>query len=449
MPAPCDAGPTNSEVKMKILVWSVILVFVLVVVSGAVWWELRPQVIIFDDGNKLTLLAVDYGKHHVSPGPTKRSFNTPTNALVLWVRQQHDPNEYGNFQYYLYDQAGTACVAGNFGSYGNNRRGNEVVGVQFNAFPHREGRFYVRVEEFGNGGQELSDQKFVIHNPARGSLSSWTAQTLPDTEQDGDMTVTLKKLVSGAKMPYNRGDGEDDDAINKGVQATFNVQIDGTNATMWEPVSFEMTDATGNHVEAMIRPQQSQQLQMQGNDVTATYQYGLWPDEPWKLRVEFSKQSGFDSSESWTVQGIPVDPGRQRDFWNFGRRQNNATNVFAEGDVGGLHLKIYRAKYFTDMPPNSQPQGGLSIEVDPSLPDGTRMTIVSLTDDQTNDINYWDAGWNGGRRAGGGTIYHYSLQDVDGATNLNLTLAVHASHYLEFTAKPEAAPDDSSDQSNQ
>ncbi len=219
--------------------------------------------------------------------------------------------------------------------------------------------------EYGNGGQELSDQKFSLHNPAHGSPAGWMAQSLPDTEQDGEMTVTLKKLVTGAKMPYNRGDADGDDAINKGVQATFNVQINGTNATMWEPISFEMTDATGNHADDSISPRQSQQLQVKDNDVTATYQYGLWPDEPaWKMRVEFSKQSGFDGNESWTVQGIPLDPGKQNDFWNYGRKQNSATNVFAEGDVDGLHLKIYRARYFSDMSPNSQPQGGLSIEVE-------------------------------------------------------------------------------------
>jgi hypothetical protein len=437
--------------KIKILVWSVVLIFVLVVVGGAVWYELRPQVITFDDGSKLTLLAVDYGKKHASPGPTKHSFNTPTNALVLWVRQQHDPNTYGNFQYYLYNQDGTACVMGNYAYYPGNRRGgaNDVAAIEFNAFPRREGKFYVRVQEYGNGGPELSDQKFVVHNPVRGSLSSLSPQPLPETEQDGDMTVALKKLVSGAKMPYNRGNGDDDDAMDKGVAATFNVQINGTNAAMWQPVSFELTDGTGNHLNDMINPRQSQQLQMQGDDVTATFQYGLWPDEPaWKLRVEFSKQSDFDNSESWVVQSIPLDPGKQSDFWNYGRKQNNATNVFAEGDVGGLHVKIYRARYFTDVPGNSNPQGGLSIEVDPSLPEGTRMTLVSLTDDQTNDINYWDYG-NSGNRKGGGIIYRYGLQDVSGATNLNLTLAIHKSHYLEFTAKPETAAADSSGQSNQ
>ena len=431
--------------KMKILVWTVVSIFILIVVGAAAWWSLRPQVMTFDDGTTLTLMGRDYGKRHVSPA-TKRSFNSATNTLVVWIRRKHDPNQWANYQYFLYDKDGTACVMGMQTYGGNSRRGDDVVGVQFNAFPRRAGKFYVRAQEFGNGGQEMSDQSFAISNPARGPFSSWTPTPLPDTEQDSDMSVTLEKLVTDVKMPYNRGGSDDDDAMNKGVQATFNVQINGTNANMWQPVAIQTSEATGNQVDGWGNPQQQPS---QGDDSVFIYQYGLWPDEPaWKLHIEFSKQSGFDDSEIWTIQGIPLDPGRQQDFWNFGGgRQNNTTNVFAEGDLGGLHLKVFRAKVFTDMPPNSNPQGGLSIEVDPSLPEGTRMTIVKLTDDQTNDINHWDYGNNGARK--GGTVYRYGLQNVDGATNLNLTLAIHKSHFLEFTVKPEAAPPEPADQSNQ
>ena len=73
--------------------------------------------------------------------------------------------------------------------------GNEVVAVQFDAFPRRQGKFYVRVQEQGNGGQEMSDQKFVIANPARGSFENWTAESLPNTKTDDDLSVTLTKLV--------------------------------------------------------------------------------------------------------------------------------------------------------------------------------------------------------------------------------------------------------------
>ena len=135
------------------------------------------------------------------------------------------------------------------------------------------------------------------------------------------------------------------------------------------------------------------------------------------------------------MQNIPVKQGRRQDFYNYAR--NSQTNaVVAETYLNGIHLKIFPAKQFTDVGPNSQPQGVLVIQSEPTLLDGMRMTIVKLTDDQGNDIGYWSGGWNG---SGTSTLYQFSLRDVAGATNLNLTIALHKSRFVEFTAKPEKA----------
>ena len=166
----------------------------------------------------------------------------------------------------------------------------------------------------------------------------------------------------------------------------------------------------------------------------ATYQWGLWPDEPaWKVRFEFSQQSDFSPAELWTVQNIPVQPGRQQDFWNYNNRRNNTNSAFAEADLNGFHLKIFPAKQFTDVPPNSQPQGGLTIQANPALPAGMRLTLAKLTDDQTNDIGNWDSGTFG---SGNSTTCRYGLRELAGATNLNLTIALHKSRFVEFTVKP-------------
>jgi hypothetical protein len=47
-------------------------------------------------------------------------------------------------------------------------------------------------------------------------------------------------------------------------------------------------------------------------------------------------------------------------------------------------------------------------------------------------------GWGGGGTTG--MTFNYGLRDVGGATNLNLTIALHKSRFVEFTAKPEKAP---------
>ena len=200
---------------------------------------------------------------------------------------------------------------------GATRQGNEIVAVQFDAFPRRQGKLVVRVQEQGNGGRKWRNRNLSISNPAHKSFTKWTADPLPSTKEDDDVSVTLTKLVAGADMPYQRNQDDADDAANKGVQAVFHVERGGKPVSNWQPVSVETSDATGNHVNGGIS-----QNNWQDDEDTVTYQYGLWPDEPaWKLKFEFSQQSDFAANELWTVTNIPVQPGRQQDFYNY---NNNA-----------------------------------------------------------------------------------------------------------------------------
>jgi hypothetical protein len=421
--------------KTKILLWGSSSILV-IGVAAAVWWLQRPQVIIFGDDSKVTLVGKDYGKRHTPPsvrGITRRnSFTTTEDTLVLWVRQEYDSKQWHNFQYFLYDKSGTACVNSSGMNYGNRgRQGNELIAVEFSAFPRRQSKFLVGVQENSNGSQEIAEQKFSISNPARGSFPKWTADPLPSTKDDEDLSVTLSKLVFGAETTYNRNQDNPDDAINKGVSAGFQVQRSGKAVNNWQPVSVQTTDATGNQVGGWCN------TRWDGNDGATTYQWGLWSDEPaWKIKFEFSQQSDFADNELWTVQNIPLQPGRSQDFWNNAGRQAKTNTPFAEADVNGVHLKIFPAKHFTDRAPNTQPQGGLTIEADGTLPEGMRMTLIKITDDQTNDVGYWDSGVN---RINKSAFYRYQLRDVYGLTNLNVTLALHKSRFVEFTAKPEVA----------
>jgi hypothetical protein len=433
--------------KIKILLWSVLVIVIAGLAAGGYWWMSRPQVIIFSDDATLTLLKVDYGKRHTPPttgkspsgaggGATARgnSFTTPNDALVLWVRIKYDRQQYHYFNFYLSDKAGTGCSQAGPRNWNNN--GNQVVAVQFDTCPRRQGKFYVRVQEQGNG-QEVSDKKFVVSNPAHKSYTAWTAEPLPITKHDDDVSMTLTKLVAGADSPYQRNQDDPEDAMNKGVQVAFHIERAGKPVTTWSPVSVETADATGNRASAGSGP-----VQWKDNEGTFTYQYGLWPDEPaWKLKFEFSQQSDFADTELWTVKNIPLQPGRQQDFWNFGNNINNnrrnTNSVFAETDLNGIHLKIFPATLFTDQNyGNGQMGGGLHIQASPSLPAGMRFTIVKLTDDQDLDVQNYNSNTSGN---GNSTTYGYQLQNIAGVTNLNLSIALHKSRNFEFTVKPEKA----------
>ena len=94
--------------------------------------------------------------------------------------------------------------------------------------------------------------------------------------------------------------------MNKGVEIDFDAQQKGQSATNWRPVQIETTDATGNYIKGWIN-----NYRQNGEMSGYFYQPGLWPDEPaWKVRVEFSRTSGFNADELWSVTNIPVQRGQ-------------------------------------------------------------------------------------------------------------------------------------------
>jgi len=248
--------------KINILLLSVAIIFAFGIAGGVYWWLNRPQVITFSDDSKLTLLGADYGKRHAVPGhklPSatassgaatgaaacrsgSSSFTTPGDTLVVWVRAKYDsptnqpnPPTYGfltsqshNFQFYVYDKAGTACAYGSSRTMSGNQRGDDILAVQFDSFPRREGKLYLRAQESGSGGQEMADEKFIVSNPAtKQSFEKWTAEPMPDRQTDGDLAMTLTKLVAGAALPYARNQDNPDDAMNKGVRVECHLERNG------------------------------------------------------------------------------------------------------------------------------------------------------------------------------------------------------------------------------
>ena len=427
----------------KIMLWSVVSVFIIGIAATAFWWLRRPQIITLNDGTKLTLLGVEYAKHHKYPkikttgqrmggGPT--AFDTTNDTLVVWIMSEHKGNPWPNYEVLAYDKEATACV-GNWGG-GNSRQvknGVYVMGVQLAAFPRRGSKIYLRIMSYGPRGQQVAKSQFVISNPARRPFEKWTPEPLPDMQSDGDLDVTLAKLNYGVRG-FGGGMGRTkDDPMSKAVLAAFHTEQKGVVVTNWQPVRIETSDATGNNV---VNNSWSNSRDENG-DATMTYQWGLWPDEPaWKLRVEMSRTSGFNDDELWKVENLPVKPGSQQDMWNYGGQNSRAIPPFAETNFNDIHVKIFPAEQFTDVPHgNGQPEGGFRIQIDPA-PEGMHIALVKITDDQGRVLQSWNPSWGGGS-------FTYQLQNLRNAKSLNITLALHKSRFVEFTVKPQKAAADS------
>src|ERR1700722_4162087 len=109
----------------KIILSASCLLLILGLVGAAIWWWRRPQVVTFDDGSKLSLLVVQYGKHHEAPtisgAKRGRSITTTNDTLVVWLREEYDADQqYRSFQFYAYDNAKTACTSAQGGGAYNN-----------------------------------------------------------------------------------------------------------------------------------------------------------------------------------------------------------------------------------------------------------------------------------------------------------------------------------------
>ena len=426
----------------KIILWSIVLLVVAGIAVDASLWFRKPQIINLKDGTKLTLVGVTYGKHHVAPkikiaghvhGGGAR-MDTPNDAVVVWIEAEHKPNQYSSYQLMVYDKANTACVSTYSRTQSQVKNGVEIQGFMFDAYPRRDRNMILRVMNNGQRGQQVSKEQFVVSNPTRGSFAKWTPDPIPDTQSDGDLSVTLTKLVAGAQSPYNRGNGvAKNDPLNKCVQLNFDFQQKGQSVTNWRPIKVVTSDATGNSLQGWIN-----EYYQNGHTSSYQYQESLWPDEPaWKLRVEFSRTSGFSDDEVWAVTNVPVNAGTQQDMQNAWNSNWNTTGkpkpAFAEATVNGIHLKLFPAIQYQDQNNGGGQSVSYSLKADPDPEaQGMRLTVLKIADDQGHELQSRGSSWGGGN-------YQYQYSGVRNLKTLNLTIALHKSRFVEFTVKPVTA----------
>ena len=424
----------------KIILWTIVSVVIAGIAVDAYLWFHKPQIIKLSDGTKLTFVGVTYGKHHGPPkikiaGRSSRGngarMDSTNDTLVVWIEAEHKPNQYPNFELAVYDKANTACATSSLRTQSQVKNGVDVMGFRLDAFPRWDGKMILRVMSYGQRGQQVSKEQFVVSNPAGRSHAKWAADPIPDTQSDGDLSVTLTKLLAGAQSPYSRGNGVTrNDPLNKCVQLDFDFQQKGQSMTHWRPVRVVTSDAAGNSIQGWINGYYQ-------NGQTSGYQYreGLWPDEPaWKLRVEFSRASGFSDDEVWAVTNVPVQPGTQQDMqnawnsnWNSSGKSNSA---FAETTVNGIHVKLFPAIQYQDQNNGGGQSVSYSLKADPDPEaQGMRLTPLKISDDQGRELQNRGSSWGGGN-------YQYQYSGVRNLKTLNLTIALHKSRFVEFTVKP-------------
>ena len=164
------------------------------------------------------------------------------------------------------------------------------------------------------------------------------------------------------------------------------------------------------------------------------FQPGLWPDEPWKVRLEFIQRFNFSDDEIVTFTNLPVKPGTRQDWedewsaWDIGK--TNFSFCITPGTVNGVPLKLLPPLLVPNQNSPGQEFVSVIIGADPDFnPRGMNLTVVEATDDQGHDLWHpFGVSWAG----------HYNLEfpNVRNIKSLNLKLALHKSRFVEFTVKP-------------
>jgi hypothetical protein len=416
----------------------------------------EPQVIHLDDGTRLTLLGTTYGYRHAPPHyDTFQGWNwvnTAKDTTVVWVEAEHKTNQWPSYELLVSDQSNTACVNLEPSQGSHVKDGVDIQSFALRAYPRWDKETILRVRPYQGS---ISKEHFVITNPAPGAVDHWIPKPLPDTESDGNLEVTLTKLATGAPTPSWAGGilVPTNDPAKQCVHLNFDFRQNGQSTTNWQAWPVQTTDAAGNWSRGLIYDYPTNGVRQiwgrmkNGADIPPPEHYGmdgyyfqpgLWPDQPWKVRLEFIQRLNFSDDELVTFTNLPVKSGTKQDWedqwnaWDIGK--TNFPFTITPGMANGVHLKLLPPLLVPNENSPGQKYVSVIIGTDPDFnPKGMNLTVVAATDDQGRDISSpFGSPWAG----------HCSLELPyfrDDIKSLNLTLALHKSRFVEFIVKPEKA----------
>ena len=402
----------------------------------------QPQVIQLNDGTKLTFLGVTRGKRHVAPQYENLArgnwINTPSDATVVWIEVAHTSKQRPSYELLVSNKALTGCVPTEQRTWSHVKNGLGVQGFVLNAFPRWNKETVLRVRPYHG---TIVPGQFVFANVAPQATADWTAEPLPLTKSVGDLQVTITNLRSGAMLPYWRGRAApENDPANHVVRVAFGARQNDQSATNWHAWLVHTADSAGNQVRSAIsdyprdgiyeppQPGKPYTPQMDGH----FFAPGLWSDHsPWKVRIEFTRNSGFSDEETLTLTNLPVRAGTQQESdEQWGWDENNTNFTFTPATVNGMHVKVLEPLRVPD-----RINGGyvIRIIVYTDLPypiEEMRLTVLAATDEQGHALATLFT------PATAGHHFSFSFERVPEIKKLNLKCALHKSRFVEFTAQP-------------
>ncbi len=285
----------------------------------------------------------------------------------------------------------------------------------FDSFPRRSKTITFHFLQQNSSWHWTEIDKLTIDNPGWETFPQWKPDPLPITKNDADLEVTLTRLAANADENFGYEPKPATNITESGTFLELALRQHGQPADNWSVASIQRSDATGND-----NSNRSTSLRKKNEHIYLVMDSGLWPDEAaWKLKIEMSRESGFQDDELVSFRNIPAVTNNAPKVMT---QQTNIQNH--ELIVYGAEADSYRRQ---DQPHRNY---RLNLKFTPPL-DGYRLTLVKASDEHGSKLT--SNGW-GSDGSGNFTLH---LDATNQTQFVDCTFAVHKSRFVEFLAKPE------------
>jgi len=157
---------------------------------------------------------------------------------------------------------------------------------------------------------------FKLANPARTNSAPPPADPLPQMRRDGDQEFTLVAVNSGLQstgLMRAHGGMWTELLFRIGTNEPGGLGTNPPSFSGWQIRTIDCIDSVGNHIvdrmpHGRVASESGSQIVWRSDDGVATIAESLWPEEAWKIRVQFSRGSMAKLPPPCTVtfHGIPI-----------------------------------------------------------------------------------------------------------------------------------------------
>ncbi|MGB0580586.1 MAG: hypothetical protein ACPGVU_12845 [Limisphaerales bacterium] len=306
---------------------------------------------------------------------------------------------------------------GHVEEYGSNQT---AIGVAFEQFPRDSRALTVKLSLVDDKWEYRNQAEFTFANPLPpATYPALAARRLPWTQTTNGLDVTLQRLAFGVGSDRKFTAAATNEEAS--TLASFVIQQGGMAIKHWRPADVLLKDSFGDESHA-----NSHGNTRRGTTNFYGFQTGLWPDtNGMKFSWEFSreKEAVFAPHELITLRGIKVPSGTNVTILNLtsnimGHKITVVGLLGARGKIAG-HRRSHSS--------------GISLEVtaDPPLLD-MRLDLIRVVDEQGREGRSSGKSWS---RPTGSYGIGFKLHNL--AKEVDVTLAVHPSMFLDFTVIPE------------